>query len=237
MGLGEIFLAGLALAGLIVVAFRVREAVRIYSDARKRRFHHPEALFWALVGLFAPDRYWWGRRLEVLEGGEAQLVLAAAAHDMGLKDVSNLLCPLCERQELEGVLRLSPSGSLSVRGKEVICSRCGFRLDCCRHCRHFTPGSSSSQLSFGSADRTQGRCEIHREWRPVNEICPPSMSRRLMEMGYEALHVRAVIRDSYVPLEECRAFALDEKGLRLSGAKHIDRKRLNLLRLAEKVKA
>ena len=233
----EIFLAGFILAGAALVAFRAWEAARIYSDARRRAFRRAEALWWALLGLFAPGRYWWGKRLEALGREEARQVLATAAQEWGLKDIHNLLCPLCERQELEGVLSLSPSGALSVRGREVVCPRCGFRLDCCRHCRHFTPGSPSFQYSFGAGDRTQGRCAVHREWRPVSEICPPAMSRRLQNMGYEVLHVRAVIRDSFVPVEGCRAFALDEEGLRLSGAKHIDHRRLALLRLAERVKS
>lgn len=217
---------------ILVAAPFVSRAMRIYFDARARNLSRPEGLRWALVGLVAPDRYWWGRRLETLSVEEAQQLLAQAAQEMGLKSVSNLSCPLCN-YEMEDVFTLSADGSLAVQGREVVCVRCGFRLDCCRHCRHFVPGSGMHfQLEV---DRTQGKCSRLRQWCPVTEACPPHMSRRLMEMGYESLHVQAPIRDSYVPVEGCRFFVLDEKGLRQTGAKNIDRRRLGLVRLLRRL--
>ncbi len=216
---------------LVAAPFIIR-AVRIYPDARARKLSWSERLRWALVGLVVPDRYWWGRRLETLAVEEAQKLLAQAAQEMGLKSVSNLSCPLCHC-EMEGVLTLSAGGALAVQGQEVVCARCGFRLDCCRHCGHFVPGSG---VHFQvEVDRTQGKCSRLHQWCPVTEVCPPHMSRRLMEMGYESLRVQAPIRDSYVPVEGCRYFVLDEEGLRQTGAKNIDRKRLGLVRLLKRL--
>ncbi|MFB0545757.1 MAG: hypothetical protein ACETWB_02495 [Anaerolineae bacterium] len=226
----------LLLLFLVAIPFAAR-AVRVHLDARAHALSWLEGLKWALVALFDPTRYWWDQRLEVLDKAEAERLLAKETREMGLKGVTNLLCPLCG-QEMEGVLGLSSAGALSVKGREVICDRCGFRLDCCRHCRHFIPGGGMDfSMGFqGGEDRTRGKCSHHREWRPVTEACPPHMSRRLMEMGYESLRVQAVIQDSYVPLEGCRAFVLDEEGLRKTGAQGIDRKRMGLIRLWERLK-
>ncbi len=210
----------------------VSRAARIYLDARARNLSRSEGLRWALMGLAAPDRYWWGRRLEILPVEEGQRLLAQAAQEMSLQSVGNLRCPLCN-YEMEGVFTLSADGSLAVQGREIVCARCGFRLDCCRHCRHFVPGSG---VHFQmEVDRTQGKCSRIRQWCPVTEVCPPHMSRRLMEMGYEVLRVQAPIRDSYVPVEGCRFFSLDEKGLGQTGAKNIDRKRLGLIQLLQRL--
>jgi hypothetical protein len=86
-------------------------------------------------------------------------------------------------------------------------------------------------------DYTQGGCQLYKEPRRVVEVCPPPMAERLLEMGLESVQAPKVIQDSFVPLEECRAFTLDEEGLRRSGIRGLDRRRARLLHLLAGIQA
>jgi hypothetical protein len=86
-------------------------------------------------------------------------------------------------------------------------------------------------------DYTQGGCQLYKEPHRVVKVCPPPMAERLLEMGLESVQAPKVIQDSFVPLEECHAFTLDEEGLRRSGIRGVDRRRARLLRLLAGIQA
>ena len=227
----------LILLAAAVLTWRLLEAARVFQDARARRFPTLPRLGYAARALVAPDDYWWGVRLEHLAPAEQMAVLAEAARRLGLHSVANLRCPLCG-QEIEKALGISPTGQIVVP-RETICPTCGFRLDACRHCQHFKPGAQSGGAgpTWGGmamrweTDYTQGACRLYKEARSVTELYPPQMAERLLAMGLESVQAPKAIPDSFVPLEECRAFALDEEGLRRSGIRGVNRRRARLLRL------
>jgi hypothetical protein len=220
-----------------VLAWRLGAAARVLQDARARHFPTLSSLSYAARALVEPAAYWWDARLEHLTPAEQTAVLAEAARRLGLRSVANLRCPLCG-QEIEKALGASPAGQIVVP-KETVCQACGFRLDACRHCQHFKPGAQTGGAgpAWGGMamrweiDYTQGACRLHKEIRSVAEVCPPPMANKLLEMGLESVQAPKAIPDSFVPLEDCRTFALDEEGLRRSGIRGVDRRRARLLRL------
>ena len=232
----------LILLAAAVAAWRLGAAARVFQDARARRFPALPGLGYAARAIVAPDDYWWGARLERLTPPEQTAVLAEAARRLGLHSVANLRCPLCG-QEMEKALGVSPTGQIVVP-RETICPTCGFRLDACRHCQHFKPGAQNGGAgpAWGGmalrweTDYTQGACRLHKETRSVTEVCPPLMANKLLEMGLESIQAPKAITDSFAPLEECRAFALNEEGLRRSDIRGVDKRRARLLRLEANVK-
>jgi hypothetical protein len=223
------------LAGMIVLGFAAWRGVPIWRDAIRRGFSRREALMLGLRGIVWPAEYWWGARLDRPGPAELETILAEAAARRGLRRIDNLHCPLCG-SEIEQALTLTSDGRLAMR-PHCHCPRCDFRLDSCRHCRHFLPGRSMGVIGFdwggpsGGTDYTHGRCSFYREVVPVTEAgLAPHMVKALLERGYETIRAPAPIADSYVPLDQCRAFALDERRLRLNEVK-VDRERRYLLRL------
>ncbi|MBM3135200.1 MAG: hypothetical protein FJZ89_07955 [Chloroflexi bacterium] len=227
----------LILLAAAVLAWRLGAATRVYQDARARRFPALPRLGYAARALVAPDDYWWGARLERLTAAEQTAILAEAARRLGLRSVANLRCPLC-RQEMGKALSISPAGQIVVP-RETICPACGFRLDACRHCQHFKPGAQTGGAgpAWGGmalrweTDYTQGACQLHKEMRSVADVCPPQMANKLLEMGLDYVQTPKAIPDSFVPLEDCRAFTLDEEELRRSDIRGVDKRRARLLRL------
>jgi hypothetical protein len=162
---------------LCCVAWRVAMAIRAGRDARQRGLTIQASLGWTLVALADARRYWWGARLDLLTDDEAQAVLRRVPRKYGLACVTHVRCPLCG-SEIAAALTVTDSGSLAVRPKAT-CDRCDFRLDACRHCRHFVPASSSlavGTLSYGQgSDFTHGRCARYREWQPGLILAPGGM--------------------------------------------------------------
>jgi len=227
----------LILLATAVLAWRLFAAARVLQDARARRFSTLLSLGYAARALVAPDDYWWGARLERLTAAEQTAVLAEAARRLGLRSVANLRCPLCG-QEMEKALGVSPTGQIVVP-RETTCPACGFRLDACRHCQHFKAGAQTGGAgpAWGGMamrweiDYTQGACQLYKEGRSVAEVCPPPIANKLLEMGLDYVQTPKAVPDSFVPLEECHTFALDEEGLRRSGIRGVDRCRARLLHL------
>ena len=232
----------LILLAAALLAWRLGAAARVYQDARGRRFPALPGLGYAARALVAPDDYWWGARLERLTPVEQTAALGEAARRLGLQSVANLRCPLCG-QEMEKALGVSPTGQIVVP-RETTCPTCGFRLDACRHCQHFRPGAQDGGAgpAWGGMamrweiDYTQGACQLYKEARSVTEVCPPAMANKLLEMGLESVQAPKAIPDSFVPLEDCRTFTLNEEGLRRSDIRGVDRRRARLLRLESHVK-
>ncbi len=226
-----------------VAAWRLFAAARVLQDAWVRRFSTLSSLSYAARAIVEPAAYWWGTRLERLAPAEQKAVLAEAARRLGLPSVANLRCPLCG-QEIEQALGVSPTGQIVVP-RETVCPTCGFRLDACRHCQHFRPEAQrgGATPAWGGmtmrweTDYTQGACQLYKESRRVVELYPPRLAERLSEMGLEFVRAPKFIHDSFVPLEDCRAFTPDEEGLRRSGIRGVDRRRARLLRLESNVKS
>lgn len=223
-------------------AWRVALAIRVGRDAHQRGLTIQASLGWALVALADARRYWWGARLNLLTDDEARALLRRAAREHGLPHVTHVRCHLCS-SEIADALTVTASGTLAARARAT-CVRCDFRLDACRHCRHFLPGSTSlavgASLAVGTfshdcgGDPTYGRCARYRDWQPVRET-HPHMAQRLEAMGHEYLRAPKRILDSYFPLEECTSFALDLKRLRRSEIRWLTRQRIAFVRLHEKL--
>lgn len=227
--MGGYLLLALALAGLGLLAYR---GGRIWADAGRRGFEWPRRLGWALLGALSPARYWWGARLAALAPQERADLLARETAALGLSRADSLRCPLC-RAEVPHAWTLTPDGRPAVAPGPIRCPRCDFRLDSCRHCARFLPGNPHvwGQLAPAETDFTFGRCGHYKEARPVEQVCPSDMARRLKARGWDTLRSPIPIVDSFLPPDFCSAFAPDRKRLRLGGVRWPDARRTALLRL------
>ena len=185
-----------------------------YVDARHLGAGHRHALRLALSAALRPLSYWYDERLRLLPSEERARLRARHAERLGLQQISNLHCPLCGT-EIQRVWVLGGSGRLAVRKGPVVCPACDFRLDSCRHCAHFKQGIGIMH----SHDSSHGHCTFYKTFQPVEELCPPEVAQRLQQRGYTHLSGPTRVIDSYVPLDSCSAFVLDERRLRSSGVK------------------
>jgi hypothetical protein len=222
---------------LCAVAWRAVVAALVWRDARRRGLTYREGLRWVLVSLVDARRYWWGARLEVMPAGEAEALLGRAAQEHDLTRVTDVRCPLCGCQ-IADALAVSERGALTVPRRGAACSQCDFRLDACRHCRHFLPaGPPYAGLAVpgrAGGDFTHGRCSRYREVQSVRET-HPHVARRLEDMGYEYLPVPKRVLDSFFPLEGCTSFSLDPKRLRRSEVPWLTPQRTALIRLHQRL--
>ncbi|MDR7435269.1 MAG: hypothetical protein QN189_09095 [Armatimonadota bacterium] len=202
-------------------------AWRIFSDARHRDVGTTRALAFALRYSLAPSRYRWGPGFDLRPPQEQRALLRAEAERMGLQDVTNIRCPLCET-EIPHALTVDPHGRFDFPAHPIQCPSCDFRLDSCRFCQFFVPAKG-----WAEPDITQGTCQRYREWREVEEAYPHYASR-LHDLGITKVHVPKRIVDSYIPLEECSGATLDPK--RLSrGVPGLTRYRKQLIFLRQRV--
>ncbi|MGQ9715508.1 MAG: hypothetical protein ACUVST_12215 [Anaerolineae bacterium] len=208
--------------GLLVLGWLAATALPVFLHARPH-VGSRQAASWALRSLVYPSRYWWGERLLFLSGEEWERLLQRELARWRLSTPDAVHCPLCGR-EMPHALEVGPSGEVQVR-RPAECATCGFRLDACRHCIHFRPARAAGGGDLGGwgggEDYTTGSCEVYREWRPISEVCPPSVAREMAKRGWDGLVTGKRIVDSYVPLEECTRFALDLTRLRRTGCKDL----------------
>jgi hypothetical protein len=151
---------------------------------------------------------------------------------MGLSRADGLRCPLC-RAEVDRAWALTPDGRPTVTPGPVECPRCDFRLDACCHCAHFLPGRLRAwgQLDFGGGDLTFGRCDRRRVSQPVEEACAPDVARQMKARGWDRVRAPLPIVDSFLPPDDCTAFAPDRKRLQAGGVRWPDARRTALLRM------
>jgi hypothetical protein len=222
----------LIMAGAGLLAWRGVLAAQMVVDARRRGFRPGEMLRWVLWAVVDADRYWWGARLDRLSAPEARelLVETARAHD--LLNVTNLRCPLCSH-EIKNALSVAADGELYVRRKAA-CAHCDFRVDACRHCAHFLPATAGATMFDRYGDYSHGRCGYYRAPEAVRTAYPQHASR-MEAMGYDVLPTPRPIVDSFIPLAECTAFALKPELLRQSKVPWIDRQRVALIRLQQRM--
>jgi hypothetical protein len=218
--------------GLAILSFLACRAGHIWVDAGQRGFDLVRRLGWALLGAVIPSRYWWGVRIETLSPQEQAGLLAREIGALGLSRADSLRCPLCGA-EVAHAWALTPDGRPTVAPGPVECPRCDFRLDACRHCAQFLPGSPRAwgQSGWGSDDVTFGRCDHYRATQLVEQACRPEMVRRLSARGYERVRAPLSIVDSFVPPDFCPAFKPEHKRLKASEVRWPDAYRVALLRL------
>ncbi len=222
----------LALIAVSVLAWRGVIAVQVARDARRRGFKPIEIGRWVLVAVIDADRYWWGARLDRLAVPEARELLIAAAQAHHLSSVINLRCPLCDT-EIKNVFAVADNGELYVR-RQAACTHCDFRVDACRHCGHFLPATGSAAAFDRRGDFSHGRCSFYRAPESVRTAYPQHATR-MEAMGYDMLPSPRPIADSYIPLAECTAFAVKPEHLRQSNIPWVNRQRVALTRLHQKI--
>lgn len=164
---------------------------------------------------------WLAARLAITPG-EREVEARDEAKRRGLASLASLCCPLCG-SEIRDAWRVEADGHIGAR-RASLCPTCDFRLDSCRHCRHFLPGQDGPRgdfltPGFGNVDYTSGRCNVYRGYVSVYDLYGESMADRMAMMGVEMVRAPRLIQDSYIPLPECTAFRLDPRRLRHSGAK------------------
>jgi hypothetical protein len=221
----------LIISAACLLAWRGVIAAQVALDARRRGFTPIEIARWTLIAALAADRYWWGARLDRLpvpEGREL-LIDLARAHD--LPNVISLRCPLCET-EIKNALAAADNGELYAR-RNAACPHCDFRVDACRHCTHFLPAAGGLMLER-NGDFSHGRCSFYRALEPVRTAYPQHASR-LEAQGYDVLPIPKLITDSFIPLPECTAFVLKLDLLRQSNIPWLDRQRVALIRLQQRI--
>jgi hypothetical protein len=224
------FLLIISVVGLLL--WRGFVAIPVGLDAQRRGFKPIEIIHWALIAVMDADRYWWGPRLDRFAAPEARELLAAMAQAHHLLSVVDVRCPLCDH-EIRNALSVAANGELYVRRKAA-CPHCDFRVDACRHCAHFQPSIGGFTMFERHGDVSHGRCGFYRAVEPVRTAYPRH-ARRLEAMGYDMLPTPKAIVDSYIPLAECTAFSLKPELLRNSRVPWIDRQRVPLIRLHQRV--
>ena len=222
----------LIVAGACLLAWRGIVAAQAAWDARRRGFEPIAIGRWALTALLDADRYWWGARLDRLAVPEARELLAEAARAHNLLSVTDVRCPLCDT-EIKNALAVADNGELYVR-RQAACAHCDFRVDACRHCAHFIPSTAGATMFDRHGDFSHGRCGFYRAPEAVRTAYPQHASR-MEAMGYDMLPSPKPIVDSFIPLAECTAFSLKPEHLRYSGVPGINRQRVALIRLHQKV--
>jgi DNA-directed RNA polymerase subunit RPC12/RpoP len=215
-----------------VLGFLAYRGACVWIDAGRRGLGLARRLGWALLGTVVPSRYWWGARIGALSPHEQADLLARETVALGLSRADGLRCPLCGA-EVARAWALTAGGRSTVAAGPVACPRCDFRLDTCRHCAHFLPGSAQVQGQFGwvNPDVTCGRCDCYKVTQPVEQTCAPEVARRLKARGWEQIRAPLPIVDSFVPPDFCTAFRPDRKRLRAGGVRWPDARRVALLRL------
>jgi hypothetical protein len=220
------------LIGLALLAFFGYRAAGVWLDTGQRKLDPARRVGWALVGALFPDRYWWAARIEAMTIREREELLAQGTSDLGLSRADSLTCPLCST-EVPRAWALDAGHYPTIAPGPIECPECDFRLDACRHCAHFLPGSpqGGSGARWIAEDLGSGRCNQYRVSQPVEQTTTADMARRLKERGFEQVRAPMPILDSFLPPDSCRAFTPERRRLKRGGLSWPDARRIALLRL------
>lgn len=205
-------------------------ALRFARFSWQRKAPFLKGLGYGFIAAFHFPVFFWKLRLRLkLSPEEKMQLLTHSKKITRVSRPSSLLCPFC-KVEIPGVLTILPNGTLGVRKRPVLCPRCETRLDCCRFCTFFEP-----RRGFLGEETTSGRCTLLKKQQNVEEICSPSIARKLKEMGWHTLYAGLAIPDSFSPPEECRIFQFDERKTLFEGLPCMGKERVLLLRLEEEI--
>ena len=216
--------------GLCVLAFLGYRAGRVWLDAGRRGYRPAQRLGWALVGAIASDRYWWGARIAAMSGEERAELLAHETASLDLDRADGQRCPLCGA-EVPQAWAINAENAPTTGPRPIECPGCDFRLDSCRFCKSFAPGSAGGSSPWLKGDLGSGRCAQYKTPQPVEYLCAPDMARRLRARGYEQVRGPMPIVDSYLPPDSCRAFAPDRKRMSENRIRWPGARRIALLRV------
>jgi hypothetical protein len=216
----------------LLLGFLGYRAERIWLDSRQRGVSFPRRLSWAIAGSLRPNHYWWDARIEALTAPERKELLTRETAALGLRRADSLLCPLCGA-EVSHAWTLRAGGQPAIARGPIQCPACDFRLDACRHCTHFSPGSPQDWRAspWNQGDPGSGRCNQYKSAQPVEQACAPDIARRLRDRGYEDILAPLPIVDSFLPPSFCRSFVPHHKRLQDGGIRWPDARRVALLRL------
>ncbi len=219
------------LVPVLILAMWAYRAWLIWQDAHQLGLDPMHRFGWALLGGVFPSRYWWGIRIAALPQHDRTDLLARETAALGLGRADSVRCPLCGA-EVPHAWMLTSKGAPTVARGPIRCPQCDFRLDACRHCAHFLPGSpQTSGTSLMGSDLTFGRCSLYKATQPVEQACTPEIARQLKSRGMETIRAPLPIVDSFMPPDYCKAFAADRKRLKMGGVPWPDARRIALLRL------
>ena len=220
--------------GAALLAFAAWRAVPIWLDTRRHGWNRARRLGWSLLGIVVPSRYWWQARIEALGPEDRAALLQHETKALGLSRADALRCPLCGA-EVPEAWALESGREVHVAEGPVRCPECDFRLDACRHCVNFLPGSPRSWSGLGwlDNDRTHGRCSHYKRVQPVEQAAGPDMARQLKARGYDQIRAPMQIVDSYLRPDFCRAFQADPGRVKASDIRWPGPRRRALLRLLE----
>jgi hypothetical protein len=177
-----------------------------------------------------PAHYWWQARIESMPPEEQQQLLTRERQALSLERADSLRCPLCST-EIPAAWTLTMDGLPTVAEGPVECPDCDFRLDACRHCSHFLPGSPGAGAGWGGADITFGRCQVYKASQTVEQACTPEIARQLRRRGIDRIRAPLAIVDSFLPPDSCTAFKPERARLRRGNVGWPDARRVALLRL------
>lgn len=216
--------------GVIWLCIFLFTAFRFARFSWQRKAPFLKGLGYGLVAAFHFPVFFWKLQLQLeLTPEEKNQILLQSQKVTGVSRPSALLCPFC-RVEIPGILTILPNGALGVQRRPVICPRCETRLDCCRFCAFFEP-----RQGFFGEEVSSGRCSLIKKQQNIEDICNPSVARRLKEMGWHTLYAGLAIPDSFAPPEECRTFQFDERKTLSEGLPWMGKERVLLLRLEREV--
>jgi hypothetical protein len=214
----------------VTLGFLLYRAGRVWVDAGQWHPSLVARLSWSLLGALAPARYYWGARVQAMSPAQQAAFLARETRILGLSRADAMHCPLTGT-EIPHAWGLSAEGRPRV-GHLVRCPECDFRLDACRHCANFLPGSPRDWgEEWTSRDITYGRCKVYKAMQPVEQAYAPGIARRLKAQGYEQIRAPLFIADSYFPPDYCTTYEPDRKRLRAAGIAWPNARRVALLHL------
>lgn len=202
-----------------------RHAFRL---SRRKGFSIFGALGNALQAFFHSPRFLWVVRLNFpLDDTEKERILQESFRLTQVASPSSFLCPFC-KIEIPNALKTLPQGAITARTVPLLCPRCQTRFDVCRYCTFFEPHQSGLWRSLEG-----GRCTVIKKVQNVEEVCEPSVAKRLKEMGWFTLHTGIPVTDSFNRPENCRFFQFDEAKTTLDHIPCMGKTRYLLLRIEE----
>lgn len=211
------------LAFWVMLAFL--PALQAFLFSRKKGTPFFRALGQAILAFFHYPHFLWIIRPGLpLSAEEEKALLLEASRFTRVKNPSSFLCPFCQ-VEIPGALKTLPQGTITARTVPLLCPRCQTRFDVCRYCVFFEPEARRGL--------EEGKCAIIKKVQNVDEVCVPSVARKLKEMGWFTLHTGIPVTDSFHRPEECHSFQFDEAKTTLDHIPWMGKTRYLLLKIEE----
>jgi len=206
-------------------------AVSAFSFSLQKGISFFRSVLYGIEAFFHYPKFQWVRKPQLpLTDEEKIQLLKESPKITRVTWPSSFLCPFC-RIEIPETLKTIPNEGIAVKSRPLYCPKCHTRLDVCRYCIFFEPAASS--FLGGGVDISTGKCTVIKKNQPIEEICEPSVAKRLREMGWNTLYAGVKIPDSFTPPDSCRQFQFDEHKTSLDHLPDMGRVRYLLLKLEE----